>query len=465
MARAREATAEEPPAQQLILSGTTGVSFRIDGGGWAMPKDVRLRICSTVTVSALALLLAGCQSPSGTTSEPVSAPVAESAPSSTPALTPTPTPTPSVTSVAAPTGYQPFGHFLYKPLFDQGDLPRVDGQASLYVIGTGEVALVGKTLLPGKDVQRETYTSIGTKDKPLVAAAFQVRQPAKGLDPEKYVWSIAVIDPTTRTIVKSTDVLSSDTKEVKIDGLTGSPNGSAVAYAVEGTTNTLADMKATGFDTMAGAKLWEKPGYLEGPVLGAVVLKTEGATKVNGAACPVFTGTEIATGKVLYTLDAGTVPDTRDCGRTDVSSSGSYSGRAEMFKYIRIHGWSADYSFEALTGKPVTLPHEVTGADPRSSLVFPVQIGPMNSSSAQPFGVLDTATGKPAWVLDDAKAKQLQVTLRSIYNHKAYLKTTDQQPVVDLDTGKTISDNDPRYPVGAVDDWTYWSDGVLDKTP
>lgn len=51
-------------------------------------------------------------------------------------------------------------------------------------------------------------------------------------------------------------------------------------------------------------------------VLGAVVLKADGPTKVKGISCPVFTGTEVASGKVLYTLDAGTLPDKTDCGRT-----------------------------------------------------------------------------------------------------------------------------------------------------
>lgn len=429
---------------------------------------MHLRLCSTITAAALALVLAGCQSPTGTSSVPPAG-GSEPAPSSpSPTVTAIATPTPTIANASAPAGYQPFGHFLYKPSFGQGGVPRIDGQAALYVIGNGEVVLSGKSLLPGNDVQSESYTSIGTKDKPLLAAALQVRQPAKGLDPEKYIWSIAVIDPKTMSIVKSTDVLSNDSKDVRINGLTGSTNGTAVAYDVEGPNTTMADVKATGFDAQTGTKLWEKVGYLEGPVLGAVVLKTDGATKENGAACPVFTGTEVASGKVLYTLDAGTLPDKTSCGSTDVvafvGSAASYSGRSEMFKYIRIHSWSADYSFEALTGKPVTLPHEVTGVDPHSNLVFPVQIEPMDGSFDQPFGVLDTATGKPAWVLDDAKAKQLQVRLRAIYNNKVYLQTTDQQPVIDLTTGKTISDNDPRYPVGAVDDWTYWSDGVLDKT-
>lgn len=60
-------------------------------------------------------------------------------------------------------------------------------------------------------------------------------------------------------------MLSSDTKDVGINGLTGSTNGNAVAYDVEGPTTTVADVKATGFDAQTGTKLWEKGGYLEGP--------------------------------------------------------------------------------------------------------------------------------------------------------------------------------------------------------
>lgn len=35
-------------------------------------------------------------------------------------------------------------------------------------------------------------------------------------------------------------------------------------------------------------------------------------------------------------------------------------------------------------------------------------------------------------------------------------------PVVDIATGKTTEDNARRYPVCAVGNWTYWSDGMLE---
>ncbi|MEV6907055.1 hypothetical protein [Amycolatopsis sp. NPDC051071] len=365
-------------------------------------------------------------------------------------------------------GYAPFGHFLYKRPFNAPEDPRVDGPIDLYVIGHGQVLLRAASLFPEREIVTESYTSIGTADRPLIAAAVQIRDEARGLEPQRFITLIAAVDPAAQTVLHAAEVLRSDTAaETAPKKLTGSPAATAAAFSTE--TSTALPSRTFSFDAMNGAKLWESQGWIEGPVLGAVtVLKAGSGTQSDGKEpCEVAIDIEVATGKALHTLESASLGT--PCPHIEVISidnNGGSAQQAEKQKYVRITASTSEKqsTYEALTGQERTLPATVVAVDPHSDLVFPLgRVSDRNSQRVEPFGVLDTATGKPAWTLDAQKAYQLGATVRALYDGKVYLKTTDQEPVVDLATGKTISDNDPRYPIGAVDTWTYWSDGTLEK--
>ncbi|TDP97783.1 hypothetical protein [Labedaea rhizosphaerae] len=423
----------------------------------------RIRMCGAL-IGVLGLLGA-CQATAGTPTGTGAA--TAGAPRST-----TSAPQTSTASAAAVTvgpDYEPFGHFLYKRPFNTSEDPRVDGPIELYVIGHGPVTLKAAELFPDKAVVGESYTSIGTEAKPLIAAAVQVREEAKGLDPQQFVILLAAIDPASQTVLHTTEVLRGDDQTGSAPHkLTGSPDGAAVAFATD--TTTKAPATSYAFDAMTGAKLWQKQGWIQGPVLGAVTVFTKGSgtQEDHKTPCEVALDVEVATGKTLHTTNSASMGT--PCPSIEViaiDANGGTSQQAEKQKYVRITASTSDKesTYEARTGADRTLPATVVAADPRSDLVFPLgRISDRNTQRVEPFGVLDTTTGRPAWILDAQKAYQLEAVVQAVYRGRIYLKTTDQAPVVDLATGKTLEDNAARYPIGAVDSWTYWSDGTLDKT-
>ena len=421
----------------------------------------RVRLCGTV-IAALGLL-AACGTTAGTpTAGNASSPAATTSAGSAPV------PAAAPDKVTVGTDYQPFGHFLYKRPFNTTEDPRVDGPIELYVIGHGPVTLRAAGLFPDKEVVRESYTSIGTEAKPLIAAAVQVREEANGLDPQQFVTLLAAIDPATGTVLHTAEVLRGDNEtDSAPNKLTGSPDATAVAFATD--TTSKAPATSYAFDAMTGAKLWQKQGWIEGPVLGAVTVFTKGSGTQDDhkTPCEVALDIEVATGKTLHTTNSASLG--APCPVIEVISIDANGGtpqQAEKQKYVRITASTTgkQSTYEALTGADRTLPATVVAADPGSNLVFPLgRVSDRNTQRVEPFGVMDTTTGRPAWTLDAQKAYQLEAVVQAVYQGKIYLKTTDQAPVVDLTTGKTIADNDPRYPIGAVDSWTYWSDGTPDK--
>jgi hypothetical protein len=419
-----------------------------------------------VSVAGVAILglLAGCQSPTAGSSAPTrSVPAAPVASTTSSAATSS-----DETKIVAGADYQPFGHFLYKRPFNSPEDPSVDGPIELFVIGHGPVTLRAAALFPDKEVTSESYTSIGTAAQPLIAAAVQTREEAKGLDPQQYVTVLAAVDPASQKVLHTTEVLRGvDASDSVAHKLTGSPNGSAAAFSTDTTSSAPANTVA--FDAMNGTKLWEKQGWIQGPVLGAVTVLTTGTGVGDDGEtpCEAAVDIEVGTGKTLHTIDSAAMGS--PCPSIEVIAVDSRAGtpqQAEKQKFVRITASTSDKesTYDALTGTERTLPETLDVADPHSDLVFPLsRVSDRNSQRVEPFGVLDTTTGKPVWTLDAQQAYQLEATVRAIYKRKLYLETTDQAPVIDLDTGKTISDNDPRYPIGAVDSWTYWSDGTLEK--
>lgn len=416
-----------------------------------------------VSAALLAAALAGCQSPTGPADAGNTAP-ATTAPSATaqPTASKTPTATPTPTAKPAMVGpdYSEFGNFLIKRPGFTDIKPSIDGEANLYVIGIGKVALSAKTLLPGKAIAAQSYTSIGTPEKPLIAGVVQYRQPASGLDPEKYVSVLLAINPATSTVLKQTEVLRDDTEYGVAKNITGSAGNAVSFYFSNPKTN---DSTTRAYDAMTGTMLWERAGYTTASVTGAVALESEGpGVNSGGDPCQKVTGVDIATGKDLYSVNY--IDISRQCSNINIGWSakgGMTVGRAVGMKYVHVSG-EQDRNFNALTGAPVTLPDQVQGVDPLSSLV----VGSPSHAyiDRAPFIVTDSSTGEEKFTLDKERAQQLDADVEALHGGKLYLKTTDQHPVVDIATGKTIEDNAKRYPICAVGQWTYWSDGMLELT-
>ncbi|MDQ0733202.1 hypothetical protein [Arthrobacter sp. B1I2] len=370
------------------------------------------------------------------------------------------TPSPAAQPTMVGTGYSEFGNFLIKRSGFTDIKPSIDGEADLYVIGKGKVVLSAKALLPGKAVSAQSYTSIGSMEKPLIAGIVQYRQPASGLDPEKYVSVLLVIDPATSSVLKETEVLRDDTEFGVAKNLTGS-NGNVVSFYFNAPQND--DGITRAYDAMSGKMLWERPGFTTASVTGAVALQSVGpGFNSGGDPCYKATGVDIATGKDLWNVNY--IDVARGCSNINIgwtSKGGMTVGRAVGMKYVHVSG-EQDSNFNALTGAAVTLPDQVASVDPLSSLVAGSPAHAYIDSA--PLIVTDAASGDEKFTLDAERVKQLNAQVEALHGGKLYLKTTDQHPVVDIATGKTIEDNAKRYPICVVRQRTYWSDGMLEPT-
>ena len=380
--------------------------------------------------------------------------------------TATPSPIPTAAVETAGPDYVPFGHFLAKPGFDLETAPWVGSEASLYMIGHGPVTVTAEELFPGKEISAQQYTSIGTAARPLLAGLIEYRRPASGLDEQKYVTVLAAIDPVTQALLKTTEVALADREGAVENGLTGS-NGNAASFTVTQPVsgNNFETVSTThGYDAVTGKNIWEKPGKSTSQVVGAVVVigNGKGTIPYDTEPCPRGTGVDVATGKTLYQVDFIDVSER--CTDVDVGASASSAflpGRSEHRRYVRIEEAGVQKAFVALTGSPVKLPEQILAVDPLSSLAA----GEKASPDTEPIVVTDVNTGAVKWTLDAAKVGKLNASVLALYDGKLYLKTTDQRPVIDIATGKTVENDTARYPTGQVDGWTLWSDGELERNP
>lgn len=414
---------------------------------------------------ALTLVLvcgAACQGPAVQTTPESSASITASATSSSQPTSSSPTPASSEPqSYVVDKKYRPLGHFLVAPKSIEGDfrVPSTDGKAQLFIPGRGETTIAGQRLIPGSEVLRESYTSIESKGRPLLAGTVLVREPAKGLNPPQFVTHLVAVDPRTMEVVKRTEVFRSDTQDHYATGLTGS-DGPSVAFEVGTHGATVHDSYVVfAFNAVTGEKLWEKPGFAQGQVLGSVVV----VSHAKYPACSLYTAVDIQTGSELYQVDSKALSN--PCDFTKIASypdSGVVEWIAERGTYVRFKGESSQ-SFKATTGKKILLPDVLLGVDPKSSLV----VGSNSDTPAQggfrQFSVTDVETGETLWSLDKNTSAGLSAKVLSFYQGRLYLETADQTPVVDVRTGRVLEENSARYPIGDVDEWTLWSDGTVEK--
>lgn len=89
----------------------------------------------------------------------------------------------------------------------------------------------------------------------------------------------------------------------------------------------------------------------------------------------------------------------------------------------------------------------------------------MSSFDPHPIIVSDVLTGAAMFTLPPEQIAQLKASVDALYDGKLYLRTTEQHPVVDVATGQIVTADSERYPLGAVDKWTYSSDGSLEPAP
>lgn len=418
---------------------------------------------SGVLPSVIALALAGAVLTSCSSAQPQgspSQPPATTSPTATTSVpgSPSTAPTREETATRIGEGYVPFGHFLVKPNSSERRA-WVEGPTEFFVIGTGPLRVSAGTLLPGSQIASESYTSIGTEASPMIAGLVEYRAPASGLDPEKFVTLLVALDPSKGQILKQTEI-SSVAQKGAISNLTGSANGTAAAFT---STEPWPSKTVTtaAIDVMTGQKLWQRKGFSQASIFGALTVLEDGnGIDGGGSACQRAVGTDLATGKALYTVESLDL-DPSTCDMTIIS--GGKTGLSEYLLYTRITAADGkDVAFNSVTGAPVSLPKNLLAADPRTSLVVGNPGGGI--SDAKPIIVSDATTGAAKFTLEATRAGSLHAQVQALHAGRLYLKTTDQQPVVDIATGQTITNNARRYPLGAVDSWTYWSDGKLEKT-
>lgn len=350
-------------------------------------------------------------------------------------------------------GYVPFGHFLVKGGYDPK--PWISGEATIYVIKEGLFDISAKKLFPALEIVNQSYTSLGSEESPLLGGVIEYRQPASNLSPQKYVTKLVLIDTKQKKVIRDKEILREDAEKHTAYNLTGS-NSSVASVTIFRPGSVV----TTGYDFDTGEILWQREGMSKGEVLGAVAVQDvgKGTSRYTDEPCLKVTGTDVATGRSLYSFDYAELGNCRDVSVLN-PFTGSYLPSGESIRYIRYQGNETVRDFEATTGTPITLPANASFFDLQSYLVVGA-----DKYSPSAVTVSDCRTGQIKYTLDAELATKLGAKVRRIYNGLLHISTTDENLMINLDTGLIAPDTASRYALSVIDSWTYWSDGRLRKS-
>ncbi len=392
---------------------------------------------------AFAIVGSGCQQASTTTSAPVATPTqgaSTATDTQAPTKEPTPSPTATATVLASDPGNDVVGHFFVNHVFIDNGRPWVRGEADLTFPTLGKVQVSAKKLFPGREITGQVYTSIGSAARPLIGAVIEYRQPATGLDEQKYKTDVVAVDPVNLSVLKDTEVQSLDTSTSNDTPLSGSMSNVMAVSLPSGE-----DGITRGYDALTGARVWERGGTFYQAALGTVAMWSDGNGTYMNQSCAKATGVDVATGRDVFTVQTVDVwPEWCTEAR----------GSTELGSLLRFSGKTAPRYVDFQTGTVVKAAGKPLMVDPERRFIVTDVDGAIQ--------VAELATGTVKWQLGKDKASKLQARALGFYNGKLYLQTTDQSPVVDVATGKTIVNVAARYPIAVIDDWVVFSDRAVE---
>jgi hypothetical protein len=348
-----------------------------------------------------------------------------------------------------------FGHFLIVNSVDheQDPLGR-QGSIKLFHPKYGSFILDATKLMPGENVIFERYASSGTADAPTIAGIIEIKTPSHDLQPAGTIIYAVQIDPSTQSIRQKAEVgqyVEADYHPPP-DILVGS-TGSVLAY------NT-GPQTVVGFDVSTKKQLWSRPGVIIKAVYdagGAIIQTTSGPPGATG--CHRDAVVDITTGKDIFVADGRDLQPDKSKNCAQLSET--------VFAPAGIIGISAAPGDQAGAAHPqsvgaydfvrkqrLNLDPATKMADQRSNLVV---VSPNGQKYA--IDVRDSVSGKTVNSIDEQKGAALQLGVVAFFNNQLWVKTTDEQLVVDATTGQTVSRGWTTYPQQVADDWVLYSDG------
>lgn len=169
--------------------------------------------------------------------------------------------------VLTPAGYwEQFGPFLRETGYSEGPPVAPDefasqGPTTVYLPGTGELALDAAALLPGEEIAHEEYTYGYHDGEPFIAAALTIREAASGLQPEQYVDTVLAIEPSRELrVLGRTEVRRGEEQVFRIVG-----SSSSGVVAVQHNPSVFGIVhdapEAAGVDAIRGEVVWRQSGW------------------------------------------------------------------------------------------------------------------------------------------------------------------------------------------------------------
>lgn len=437
-------------------------------GAWVANQFVQHRMRSVAILAGCAVLLTGLGV--GTAVAVASSfspePVVAAAP--TPSARPTKTATPSATPVAPAELFLsesqmgvPFGStVLVGEKYTVG--PSVEGPVTLYFPGKQTKIFDAELLFAAEDIVSQKVTLTGP-DLESVVMLVKIREPASGLDPERYHYDLVLLDQMGTVLARNVvqDNVEDGTQSWVLVG--SATNTVAVSmYFGNGSTTR-------GINALTGTEVWSSQEYMSEMTFGTLLVDASSAERDRvDRACRILSGFDIASGQKLWTIDSTATRTPKGyCTSLTVEYGPryefgvpegivvvSYQDDGPYVKVTSARGFNVSTGAELVVA-PVGTFDEV---DPLTGYVVTlIEDGGLR--------VYDSATGETVYAVDEQRRIDLNLRITGLYGGLLHTTTTDGAPVVDVVSGEVVADDIGFTPLGAVGEWTLYSDGVLSKDP
>lgn len=346
----------------------------------------------------------------------------------------------------------------------------VEGSPVVLVPNLGEFELDAAALLPDEEVVDSAFTYVGENQagadgEVVLAGLATVRVPASGLDPEHFVNVVLglSLDESGPGLVTRTEIFSGPQRSAWFSGSTAD---GFIAVNIDQTYYLTPEQGAVtaqlvGVDVENGRKVWERADSLEVSFGEQTLLAIE---DYFGEACAqAAEGIDVATGDTVWRIAPVAFLGNPSGWECDIVHD---DGRSGPFGYVYpAKGQGLDDVYDLVRvadGNRAQLPRAVNNVPLGLDIFDPVAPMAMAAGFFSETGliVFDTGTGDVVYEIDATRAKSLALTAESLFGGLLYLKTTDEQIVVDVQSGEEIGEWSV-YPVAQVGDYTLLSDDTL----
>ena len=336
---------------------------------------------------------------------------------------------------------------------------------TFYVPGVGRSRVNLTASFTGGTIRNDLATITGGGSDPLVVVVATVMLPSHGLTPESTEIDLATIDLTSQRTIYTGKVDASADTSLSAESIVGSPKN--VVALDESFAHSKPDT-VIGIDARTGSVAWKMAGA---SIQGAAHDSIEVATVTSGTdgmggtgdPCEIMNGVNTNSGATIWRVNSTSQPS----GGSDCSVLGgarNYAGDGDLL-VAELDSTSGELfdSFDGSTGASVTIKDEDDVYDPLRG--YGANGGTAPSGEVSDLVVYDTKTGATVYRMPAAQVTALQLQVRSIFDGYLYTSTTDGNPVVDVATGKTVSNDDKDVPLMQVGSWTLFTSGELSKDP